>query len=120
MRPVVYRWHDPAGHEHFRYPATNDAATQRAGEERVEFDTLRGMELFLKEQNPGYRDWQVPLNDILDYDEARIDTAIDETDPGLADDIDAVEQGDGGGITSEAEIAEFMARDDARGLIESL
>lgn len=118
LRPVVYRWHDAQGNEHYRYPATNDPASQRASEERVEFDRLSDMERFLKEQNPGYRDWQVPLNDILDYDNP--DTAINDHDPGAAEDMEAIESGDGGGLTTEREIDEFMRRDDARALIESL
>lgn len=117
LRPVVFRRVDASGREHYRYPASTDAAI-RPSEERVDFPTLRSLESFLKEQNPNYRDWQVPLNDILDYDNP--DTAINDYDPGAAEDVEAVELGDGGGITSEREVEEFMQRDDARALIESL
>lgn len=118
LRPVVYRSVDADGHEHYRYPPSNDGQP-RASEERIDFPTLRSMETFLKEQHPNYRDWQVPLNDILDYDEARINEGIDENDPGVADDVEAIESGDGGGVTTAEEVDRFMARDDARALIES-
>lgn len=98
-RPVVYRYHDAKGREKFRYPATNDPANQRPSEERVEFESLRSMERFLKEQNPTHRDWQVPLNDILDYDEAHIDLpALDTTDPGAAEDAEAIAMTDDFGV----------------------
>lgn len=123
MRPVVYRWHDKEGKERFRYPAHADpnVIQQRAGEERVEFDTLRSMEQFLIQQNPGYRDWQMPLNDILDYDHAHIDIpALDTTDPGLAAEADELESAilEDAGVATEAEVQEFMQRTDGLGLIE--
>lgn len=115
LRPVVYRSIDAQGREHYRYPASNDGQP-RPSEEKVDFPTLRSLETFLKEQNPGYRDWQVPLNDILDYDNP--DTAINDNDPGAAEDAEAVAMAEGG-ITTEEEVKQFMARDDARALIES-
>jgi DNA-directed RNA polymerase subunit RPC12/RpoP len=121
LRPVVYRWHDADGREHFRYPASADPSvvSQRPGEERVEFETLRKMESFLQHENPGYRDWNVPLNDILDYDEAHIDIpALDTTDPGVAEEADEILSVDDFGVTTEAEVAEFMARTDGPALIE--
>lgn len=92
LRPVVFRSVDARGREHYRYPAHNQAAA-RNGEERVDFPTLRSMNAFLKEQNPSWQQWQVPLNDILDYDEAHIDIpALDTTDPGAAEDADALSE----------------------------
>lgn len=123
LRPVVYRWLDKDGHEHYRYPATADGHDQRPTEERIEFAKLRSMEQFLKEQNPNYRDWQIPLNDVLDYDEAHLDAvAADETDPGVAEDAEAA-LGPGAedfsfGTADREEIAALMARTDGRALIE--
>lgn len=94
----------------------HNGALPRPNEERVDFPTLRSLETFLKEQNPGYRDWQVPLNDLLDYDNP--DTAISDYDPGAAEDADAISMAEGG-VTTEADVERFMARDDARALIES-
>lgn len=121
MRPVVYRWHDSEGREHFRYPATNDPSTQRPGEERVEFDTLSSMRSFLKEQNPTHADWQVPLNDILEYDHAHIDIpAMDTSDPGVAEEADEILSVDDFGVSTAEEVAAFNARTDGRALIEAL
>ena len=120
-RPVVYRWLDDRGHEHFRYPARNDGP-QRPSEERVEFSTLREMTTFLKEQNPGYRDWNQPLNDILDYDEAHIDIpALDTTDPGVADEAAEIAAcaDEGAGVTTESEVSALMSDTSARTLIEN-
>lgn len=99
LRPVVYRWFDARGHEHYRYPARNDAP-QRDNEERVEFTTLSEMRSFLKEQNPGWHQWQVPTNDILEYDNA--DSAIDETDIGVADEADDILSVDEAGVLDSA------------------
>lgn len=119
LRPVVFRSVDDRGHEHIRYPAHN-SAQPRTGEERVDFPTLRSMTTFLKEQNANWADWQVPLNDILDYDESHIDLpALDTTDPGVADEAAEILSGDESGVATEAEVAAFMADDSARALIES-
>lgn len=123
LRPVVFRWHDALGGEHYRYPASTDPsatgdALPRANEERIDFPTLRSLETFLKEQNPRHAEWSVPLNDVLDYDESHLDAvAADTSDPegeALARELEA----DAGTITRE-EVEEFMARDDGRQLIES-
>lgn len=119
LRPVVYRWHDEKGNEHYRYPSTTTGA-QRPNEERVEFPTLRSMTTFLKEQNPNHRDWNQPLNDILDYDEAHIDIpALDTSDPGVADEADEVLSVDDFGTTTQDEVDAFMKRTDGTALIES-
>jgi hypothetical protein len=98
LRPVVFRWHDAKGREHIRYPARNDADA-RPGEEVIDFPTLRSMERFLKEENPNYRDWQVPLNDILDYDEAHLDAvACDDFDPEARELAEAMELVDDAGV----------------------
>jgi len=119
-RPVVFRWHDDHGREHYRYPSATtveayaqdrhllgespaEIATKmsdwryngtipRPGEERVEFSTLREAERFCKEQHPNYRDWTEPLNDIFDY--SNPDTALSDSDP-----------------EGEAELAEIAAQD---------
>lgn len=89
-RPVVYRKIGADGKEQIRYPPTNDPSISppREGEERVEFDTLAQLEAFCKQQNPNHQQWQVPLNDVLDYDNP--DTAIDEYDPGVRQDVDDI------------------------------
>lgn len=124
-RVVVYKWHDDAGHEHYAYPSTLDTTIrpQRAGEERVEFDTLRSAERFLKTQDPWYnvRDSQ---GDIYDFNECNLaERALDETDPGLAEDVEAAveqqEQG-GSGVATEAEVATFMSQTSGQALIESI
>ena len=105
LRPLVFRSVDSKGREHYRYPATNDRTTARANEEPVDFPTLRALNVFLKEQNPGYRDWQVSLNDILDWDESHIDiSALDTTDPGAAEDAEAVDGVDDFGVLDESEV----------------
>lgn len=92
LRPVVFRRVDEHGREHYRYPAHNEAAP-RPGEQTVDFPTLRSMTSFLKEQHPNHAQWQVPLNDILDYDESNIDTpAFDQTDPGVVEDAAAIDE----------------------------
>lgn len=102
IRPVIFRSVDARGREHYRYPARNDAPA-REGEEKIDFPTLRSMTTFLKEQNPGWGNWQVPLNDILDYDESHIDIpAFDTSDPGAAEDADDIGQTEDFGVLDEA------------------
>lgn len=164
LRPVVFRWRDKLGREHYRYPASSNpadyakqasddgkyelrmrdgsvrkfsnatsfeqaimgdpsfnGALARPGEERVDFPTLRSMESFLKAENPNYRDWQVPLNDLLDYDEAHLQAVAEDTsDPeGDAEMRELAALGmDDFGVTTEAEANAYMERTDARELIE--
>lgn len=125
-RLVVYRWHDSDGHEHFAYPSTNDLSIrpQRAGEERVEFDTLRAAERFTKTQDDFYAHRTTPLNDIFDYDERSLQAvALDETDPGIAEDLEAATEQEaqgGSGVATEAEVGAFMSQTSGQALIESI
>lgn len=125
-RLVVYRWHDDDGHEHFAYPSTNDLSIrpQREGEERIEFDTLRAAERFTKTQDDFYAHRTTPLNDIFDYNESSLQAvALDETDPGIAEDLEAAleqEAQGGSGVATEAEVAAFMSQTSGQALIESI
>lgn len=72
----------------------------RPNEEKVDFPTLGSVERFLQEQHPNYRDWQLPLNDLLDY--SNPDTAISDDDPGVAAEADDIGQTEDFGILDEA------------------